>query len=51
MQFPEIHFGGENPKLHSYKKYFWQPGETRLIEFYPGKAVSVTLLYTTDPSL
>ncbi|KAK8843704.1 hypothetical protein M9Y10_024768 [Tritrichomonas musculus] len=51
MEFPEIHFGGDNPKLHSYKKYYWQPGETRIVEFYPGKNTQVTLLYSSDPSL
>lgn len=51
MQFPEIHFGGKNPKLHSYNKYNWLPGETRKIEFYPNVLTSVTLLYSSDPSL
>lgn len=51
MQFPEIHFGGNNPKLHTYNKYYWQPGETRLVEFYPNINTPVTLLYSSDPSL
>lgn len=51
MEFPEIHFGGDHPKLHSYKKFYWQPGETRQIEFYPNQIVPVTLLYTSDPTL
>ena len=51
MQFPEIHFGGNNPKLHSYKKFKWNPGETRIIEFYPNINTTVTLLYSSDPSL
>lgn len=51
MEFPEIHFGGDNPKLRSYKKYKWLPGETRIIEFYSNENVPVTLLYSSDPSL
>ena len=46
MEFPEIHFGGDNPKLRSYKKYKWLPGETRIIEFYSNENVPVTLLYS-----
>lgn len=51
MEFPEIHFGDDQPKLHSYKKHFWQPDETRLVEFYSHQPVSVTLLYSSDPML
>lgn len=51
MIFPEIHFGGNKPKLRSYQKFNWQPCETRTIEFYLNQLVEVTLLYSSDSSL
>lgn len=51
MEFPEIHFGGSNKKLHYYNKFFWNPGETRAIEFYPNLLTPVTLYYTSEANL
>lgn len=47
----EIHFGSGFPTLRSYRKLFWEPNVTRLVEFFPNKLVSVTLLYSNDPEL
>ena len=51
MSTNDIHFGPGLPTLRSYRRSFWEPGETRGVEFFPGKTVPVTLLYSDSPEL
>lgn len=51
IQFPKIQFGGENPTLDDYNNYYWNEGETREVEFYPGKTTPVTVIDASDPNL
>jgi hypothetical protein len=51
IDHPELHFNPGDPKLGDLGRGLWFEGETRLVEFFPGRSAIVHLLTTADPEL
>lgn len=46
-----IRFGPEHPTLRKLGEVFWEPGQTKMVEFWPDMLVPVTVLYSDSPAL
>lgn len=46
-----IRFGPEHPSLRKLGEVFWEPGQTKMVEFWPDMLVPVTVLYSDSPTL